>query len=170
MLNIITVILQVKISTANSYLKLALEHIASSGLIKSYDNNLIIITGSKWTYFIPQHEIINKKFVDLFDFYIFIRNFKVNYRLKPLELVMRIFNNCNTVDQPLHKSLTHNEQEVMRHLLCNLSVNEISKLMDLQIRAVSRHKMSVLRKLHLRNIQELIIDMNSITQHYTTLH
>ena len=59
-------------------------------------------------------------------------------------------------DQPLHKRLSRRELAVFGMLAHGKSVNEIAEQLTLSAKTVSAHRLSVLKKLKMRNVAELV--------------
>lgn len=59
-------------------------------------------------------------------------------------------------EEPLHKRLSRRELAIFGMLAHGKSVNEIAQRLTLSAKTVSAHKLSVLRKLNMRNVAELV--------------
>jgi two-component system, NarL family, invasion response regulator UvrY len=59
-------------------------------------------------------------------------------------------------DEPLHKRLSRRELAVFGMLADGKTINEIAQRLTLSAKTVSAHKLSVLRKLNMRNVAELV--------------
>jgi DNA-binding NarL/FixJ family response regulator len=59
-------------------------------------------------------------------------------------------------EEPLHNKLSRRELAVFGLLAHGKSVNEIAQRLALSAKTVSAHKLSVLRKLNMRNVAELV--------------
>jgi len=59
-------------------------------------------------------------------------------------------------DEPLHKRLSRRELAVFGMLAYGKTINEIAQRLTLSAKTVSAHKLSVLRKLNMRNVAELV--------------
>lgn len=59
-------------------------------------------------------------------------------------------------DEPLHKRLSRRELAVFGMLADGKTINEIAQRLTLSAKTVSAHKLSVLRKLNIRNVAELV--------------
>jgi two-component system invasion response regulator UvrY len=59
-------------------------------------------------------------------------------------------------DEPLHKRLSRRELAVFGMLADGKTINEIAQRLTLSAKTVSAHKLSVLKKLNMRNVAELV--------------
>jgi DNA-binding NarL/FixJ family response regulator len=59
-------------------------------------------------------------------------------------------------DEPLHKRLSQRELAVFGMLADGKTIGEIAERLTLSAKTVSAHKLSVLRKLNMRNVAELV--------------
>ena len=59
-------------------------------------------------------------------------------------------------DEPLHKRLSRRELAIFGMLAHGKTINEIAQRLTLSAKTVSAHKLSVLRKLNMRNVAELV--------------
>jgi DNA-binding NarL/FixJ family response regulator len=59
-------------------------------------------------------------------------------------------------DEPLHKRLSRRELAVFGMLVDGKTISEIAQRLTLSAKTVSAHKLSVLRKLNMRNVAELV--------------
>ncbi|WP_163500294.1 helix-turn-helix domain-containing protein, partial [Escherichia coli] len=54
-----------------------------------------------------------------------------------------------------HRGLTLREQEIMRCMTREMGVTQIARMLDISVKTVSNHKMSVMRKMGFRRNAEL---------------
>jgi DNA-binding NarL/FixJ family response regulator len=59
-------------------------------------------------------------------------------------------------DEPLHKRLSRRELAVFGMLADGKTINEIAQRLTLSAKTVNAHKLSLLRKLNMRNVAELV--------------
>lgn len=63
----------------------------------------------------------------------------------------------NTVNDDVGIRITRREKEILREIITELPVIRIAKKLQISVKTVSTHKLSVMRKLGFRNSQELYI-------------
>ena len=56
-----------------------------------------------------------------------------------------------------HRGLTLREQEIMRCMTREMGVTQIARMLDISVKTVSNHKMSVMRKMGFRRNAELTV-------------
>lgn len=155
------------IYSVNEYYKNGFNSLLMSDYFADYENQLIVISSSIWTYFIIENDINKVIFNNLLDFYIYIQQHKIHHRLESTRTIREVIKRCFFSQRKTKRLLNYFEYEVIKHLLNEKTMKETSRSMGIDVRSVSRHKVATLKKLQARNIQELIIDMKGITYDYT---